>query len=401
MRGVDLYGPGFCLGKIMVSSLQPSTIEDYRALARKRLPRQLFEFVDGGSFAEETLAANRRGFANVHLRQRVLRGGGDIDLATRVLGERWAMPVGLAPVGLAGLMRRRGEVQALKAAQQAGVQFCLSTAALCSIEEVKAASVSPFWFQLYVMRDRGFVTELIARAKRAGCSALVLTVDLAVGGLRHRDVQTGMTGGLSTLGNARVALDYARRLGWLWDVALQGRPHLFGNLAAAIPDAKRLSDFYEFAAKNWCPSMDWDDVEWIRAQWDGPLVLKGILDPEDAALAVKAGVQAIVVSNHGGRQLDGVSSTIDALPALVDTVEGRAEILLDGGVRNGIDVVRAVALGARACLVGRPWALALAASGEQGVARMLGTFKRELETVLALSGLRSVDQIDRTALAAS
>lgn len=385
----------------MVASLQPSTIEDYRALARKRLPRQLFEFVDGGSFAEETLAANRRGFANVHLRQRVLRGGGDIDLATRVLGERWSMPVGLAPVGLAGLMRRRGEVQALRAAQQAGVQFCLSTAALCSIEEVQAASASPFWFQLYVMRDRGFVSELIARARRAGCTALVLTVDLAVGGLRHRDVQTGMTGGLSTLGNARVALDYARRPGWLWDVALQGRPHLFGNLAAAIPDAKRLSDFYEFAAKNWCPSMDWDDVEWIRAQWDGPLVLKGILDPEDAAVAVKAGVQAIVVSNHGGRQLDGVSSTIDALPALVDTIEGRAEILLDGGVRNGVDVVRAVALGARACLVGRPWALALAASGEPGVARMLGTFKRELETVLALSGLRSVDQIDRTTLATS
>ncbi len=385
----------------MASSLQPSTIEDYRELARKRLPRQLFEFVDGGSFAEETLAANRRDFANVHLRQRVLRGGGDIDLATSVLGERWAMPVGLAPVGLAGLMRRRGEVQALRAAQQAGVQFCLSTAALCSIEEVKAAAASPFWFQLYVMRDRGFVSELIARARRAGCTALVLTVDLAVGGLRHRDVQTGMTGGLSTFGNARVVLDYARRLGWLWDVALQGRPHLFGNLAAAIPDAKRLSDFYEFAAKNWCPSMDWDDVEWIRAQWDGPLIIKGILDPEDAALAVKAGVQAIVVSNHGGRQLDGVSSTIDALPALVDTIEGRAEILLDGGVRNGIDVVRAMALGARACLVGRPWALALAASGEQGVARMLSTFKRELETVLVLSGLRSVKQIDRTTLAAS
>jgi L-lactate dehydrogenase (cytochrome) len=385
---------------MMESSLQPSTFEDYRLLARRRLPRQLFEFVDGGSFAEETLAANRGSFAKVHLRQRVLRGGGDIDLSTRVLGERWTMPVGLAPVGLAGLMRRRGEVQALRAAQQAGVQFCLSTAALCSIEEVKAASVSPFWFQLYVMRDRGFVSELIARAKHAGCTALVLTVDLAVGGLRHRDVRTGMTGGLSTTGNARVALDYARRLGWLWDVALHGRPHLFGNLAAAIPDAKRLSDFYEFAAKNWCPSMDWDDVAWIRAQWDGPLILKGILDPEDAAQAVKAGVQAIVVSNHGGRQLDGVSSTIDALPALVDTIESRAEILLDGGVRNGIDVVRAIALGARACLVGRPWAMALAASGEQGISRMLGTFRRELETALALSGLRSVDQIDRTALAA-
>ena len=385
----------------MPSSLQPSTVEDYRALARDRLPRQLFEFIDGGSFAEESLIANRRDFAKVRLRQRVLRGGGEIDLGTTVLGERWKMPVGLAPVGLAGLMRRRGEVQALKAAQQAGVQFCLSTAALCSIEEVRAASTSPFWFQLYVMRDRGFVAELIARAKQAGCSALVLTVDLPVGGLRHRDVQTGMTGGLSAAGNARVWLDYAQRLGWLWDVALHGRPHLFGNLAAAIPDAKRLSDFYAFAANNWCPSMDWRDVEWVRKQWDGPLVLKGILDTEDAALAVEAGVQAVIVSNHGGRQLDGVSSTIDALPAIADTIAGRAEILLDGGVRNGIDVVRALALGARACLVGRPWALALAARGELGVTAMLNTIRRELATVLALSGLTSVEQIDRQTLEAS
>jgi L-lactate dehydrogenase (cytochrome) len=308
------------------------------------------------------------------------------------------MPVGLAPVGLAGLMRRRGEVQALRAAQAAGVQFCLSTAALCSLEEVKGAATRPFWFQLYVMRDRGFVSELIARARSAGCSALVLTVDLAVGGLRHRDVQTGMTGGLGMGGRASVLVDYAKRLPWLWDVAIQGRPHLFGNLVAAIPDARRLSDFYDFSRRNWDPTVSWGDIDWIRSQWNGPLVIKGILDPEDAAMAASAGAQAIVVSNHGGRQLDGVSSTIAALPGVVDAVGGRAEVLLDGGVRNGIDVLRALSLGARACLIGRPWAYALAARGEAGVAALLATYKRELEVALALAGVTRVADIDRAAL---
>ena len=385
----------------MHSSLLPSIVDDYRALARSRLPRQLFEFVDGGSFAEETLGANRRDFSDVRLRQRVLRDIGQIDLKTTVLGEPWAMPLGLAPVGLAGLMRRRGEVQALRATHAAGLQFCLSTASLCSVEEVQRAAQRPFWFQLYVLRDRGFVAELIGRARAAGCNALVLTVDLAVGGLRHRDVQTGMTGGLSLAGRARVAADYARRTSWLWDVAMQGRPHVFGNLLSAIPDAKRLSDFYDFSRRNWDPTVTWKDVEWIRSQWNGPLVIKGILDPEDAVSAVDAGAQALVVSNHGGRQLDGVSSTIAALPGIVEAVGGRAEVLLDGGVRNGIDVLRALSLGARACLIGRPWAFALAARGEAGVAGLLATFKRELETAMVLAGIPRIAEVDRRALLGS
>lgn len=385
----------------MGGSLLPSVVEDYRVLARRRLPRQLFEFIDGGSFAEETVAANRADFARLRLRQRVLRPVGEIDLSTTVLGERWAMPVGLGPVGLAGLTRRRGELQALRAAQEAGTQFCLSTAALCSLEEVAAASQRPFWFQLYVLRDRGFARELIARARVAGCAALVLTVDLAVGGLRHRDVQTGMTGGLGWSGRARVAADYAQRWSWLWDVGVRGRPHLFGNLASAVPDARRLDDFYDFSRRNWDPSVSWDDIAWIRAEWGGPLVIKGILDAEDAVQAVKAGAQALVVSNHGGRQLDGVSSTISCLPAVVQAVGGDAEVLLDGGVRNGIDVVRALALGARVCLVGRPWIWALAARGEVGVAGLLATYKRELAAALALSGLTRITEVDAAVLAAS
>lgn len=380
------------------TSLKPSTIADYRALARSRLPRQLFEFVDGGAFAEETAAANLGDFAKVKLRQRVCTGSGDVDLTTPVLGERWSMPVGLAPVGLAGLMRRRGEVQALRAVEQAGTQFCLSTAALCSIEEVADASTRPFWFQLYIMRDRGFVADLIARAKAAACSALVLTVDLPVGGLRHRDVQTGMTGNLPLVARSRVAIDRARRLNWLWDVALRGRPHLFGNLSAAIPDAKKLSDFYAFTAENFDPHVSWKDVEWIRGLWDGPLVIKGILDVEDARRAVASGAQGLVVSNHGGRQLDGVSSTVAALPAIAEAVGGRAEILLDGGLRSGVDAVRALALGANACLLGRPWAFALAGGGEQGVAGMLETFRREMSIAMSLAGVSRIDQLGQSNL---
>ncbi|MDB5913335.1 MAG: lldD [Ramlibacter sp.] len=382
----------------MSGSLLPSIVEDYRVLARKRLPRQLFEFIDGGSFAEETVAANRTDFARLRLRQRVLRPVGEVDLSTTVLGERWSLPIGLGPVGLAGLTRRRGELQAVRAAQSAGTQFCLSTVALCSLEEVAAQSRQPFWFQLYIMRDRGFARELIGRAKAAGCRALVLTVDLAVAGLRHRDVQTGMTGGLDWVGRARVAADYARRWAWLWDVGVQGRPHLFGNLLSAVPNARRLSDFYQFTRANWDPSVSWADIDWIRSEWGGPLVIKGILDAEDATQAVKAGAQALIVSNHGGRQLDGVGSTISSLPAVVQAVGSDAEVLLDGGVRNGIDVLRALALGAKACLVGRPWIYALAARGEQGVAGLLATYRRELEISLALAGLTRIADVDRNAL---
>lgn len=376
----------------------PATFDDHRAIAQRRLPRALFEYIDGGSNAELTLRANTADFERLRLRQRVLRDVDRVDVATTVLGREWPMPVGLAPVGLAGLMRRRGEVQAVRAANAQGITFNLSTVGLCSIEEVAAAATAPFWFQLYVMRDRGFVSELIARAKAARCEALVVTVDLAVTGARYRDVRNGMVGGLGLAGKIAVAAERATRLRWISDVALGGRPLVFGTLAAKLPGARSLPEFSAFVARNFDPTVTWKDIDWIRSQWDGPLVVKGLLDPADARDAVRAGVQAIVVSNHGGRQLDSAASTIAALPAVADAVGGDIEILVDGGIRNGIDVMKALACGARACLLGRPWVFALAARGEEGVTKMLQAYRRELVVGMSLAGLTSIGQIDRDTL---
>ena len=382
----------------MARALVPATFADYRELARRRLPRQLFDYIDGGSFQEVTLRDNAADLDRLRIRQQVLRDVSHIDLTTRVLGEPWSMPVAFAPVGLAGLMRKRGEVQAVRAAEAAGVPFSLSTVGLCSIEEVAAAARKPFWFQLYVMRDRGFVAEVIERAKRAGCSALVLTVDLAYTGARYRDVRNGLAGGLGARGKLAIALDGMRRLGWVRDVMLGGRPLVFGTIAPKLPHARSLHEFLGWVQGNFDPSVTWRDVEWIRGLWGGPLVIKGVLEPGDATLAAEAGAQAIVVSNHGGRQLDSVPSTIAALPAIVDAVGDRLEVLFDGGVRSGLDVVKAVALGARACFVGRAWVYALAAGGEAGVARMLATMRREMEVAMALAGVTSVAALDRSAL---
>ncbi|GGC65639.1 L-lactate dehydrogenase [Chelatococcus reniformis] len=383
----------------MGRSIVATTFEDDRQRARQRLPRQLFEFIDGGSFGEETLAANRNDFARVHLRQRVLMDVGNAVLDTEIFGERFALPLGLSPVGLAGLMRRRGEAQAVRAATAAGVPFVLSTVSLCGIEEVAAAAARPFWFQLYFLRDRDYVAKMIGRAQQAGCTALVMTVDVPVNSPRHRDAQTGMGGVPSALARAKVVADFSRRWPWLRDVAVGGRPHIFGNLAAAIPDARGLADFRSFTRANWDNAIGWKDVAWVRDQWDGPLVIKGILDPQDAAAAVAAGANGIVVSNHGGRQLDGVASSISMLPAIANAVGGRAEIFLDGGVRNAIDVLRARALGAKACFVGRPWVLALAADGEAGVARMIERFRIEMISALGLMGLNDVADVGAEALA--
>ncbi|HET7343384.1 MAG TPA: L-lactate dehydrogenase [Methylomirabilota bacterium] len=382
----------------MARALVPATFADYRALARRRLPRQLFDYVDGGSYQEVTLRDNAADLDRLRIRQQVLRDVSRLDLTTRVLGEPWAMPVAFAPVGLAGLMHRRGEVQAVRAAEAAGVPFALSTVGLCSIEEVAAAARKPFWFQLYVMRDRGFVAEVIDRAKRAGCSALVMTVDLAYIGARYRDVRSGMAGGLGLGGKLAVALDGLRRLGWMRDVMLGGRPLVFGTIAPKLPHARSLGEFVGWVQANFDPSVTWRDIEWIRAQWSGPLILKGILDAADATTAAAVGAQAIVVSNHGGRQLDSVPSTITALPAVVDAVGDRLEVLFDGGIRSGLDVVKAVALGARGCLAGRAWVYALAAGGEAAVTRMLGTMRREIEVAMALAGVTSVAAIDRRLL---
>jgi L-lactate dehydrogenase (cytochrome) len=295
-------------------------------------------------------------------------------------------------------MRRRGEVQAVRAADAAGVPFSLSTVGLCSIEEVAKATDKGFWFQLYMMRDRGFVAEVIERARQARCGALVLTVDLAFPGARYRDVRNGMAGGLDRRGKLAVALDGMRRLGWVRDVAIGGRPLVFGTIASKLPRARSLHDFLQFVLANFDPSVTWKDVEWLRSLWGGPLVIKGVLEAADARLAADAGAQAIVVSNHGGRQLDSVPSTIAALPAIVEAVGDRVEVLFDGGVRSGLDVVKAVALGARACLIGRAWVYALAALGEAGVTRTLETMRREIEVAMALAGVTSVGAIDRRLL---
>ena len=382
----------------MARALVPATFADYRELSRRRLPRQLFDYIDGGSYQEVTLRDNAGDLDRLRIRQRVLRDVSRLELSTSVLGERWAMPVAFAPVGLAGLMRRRGEVQAARAAEAAGVPFSLSTVGLCSIEEVAQASRTPFWFQLYMMRDRGFVAELIARARQARCSALMLTVDLAYTGARYRDVRSGLAGGLGFRGKLAVTLDRMRHIAWVRDVALGGRPLVFGTIASRLPNARSLPEFVEFVQGNFDPSVTWKDVEWVRTQWGGPLVIKGVLEPADAKMAADAGAQAIVVSNHGGRQLDSVPSTIVALPAIVDAVGNRLDVIFDGGVRSGLDVVKAIALGSKGCLIGRAWVYALAALSEAGVTRMLQTIRKEIEVAMALAGATSVSAIDRTLL---
>ncbi|GAA4414242.1 L-lactate dehydrogenase [Quisquiliibacterium transsilvanicum] len=376
----------------------PATFDDYRAMARARLPRQLFEYIDGGAHGELTLRANAADLDVLRLRQRVLRNVEQVDLRTTVLGREWPMPLGLAPVGLAGMMRRRGETQAVRAANAAGVTWCLSTVGLCSIEEVAGAASAPFWFQLYMMRDRGFVAELISRAKAARCEALVVTVDLAVPGLRFKDVRNGMTGGLSAAAKLAVNLERASRVRWIADVVLGGGPLVFGTLASKLPEARSLPEFHDFVRRNFDPTVSWQDIDWIRSQWDGPIVIKGVMDPEDARSAASAGAQAIVVSNHGGRQLDGAPSTIAALPAIADAVGDRVDVLVDGGIRGGLDVMKALACGARAALMGRAWVFALAAMGEAGVARLLEAARNELRVSLALAGIDAARKVDRNSL---
>jgi L-lactate dehydrogenase (cytochrome) len=378
--------------------LAPATADDYRELARRRLPRHLFDYLDGAAYEETTAAANREGFHRLQLRQRVLRDVSQLKLSTRVLGQDLALPVVLAPLGLAGAMARRAEVQAARAAEAAGVAFCESTVSTCSIEEVRAATTAPFWYQLYIMRDRGYARDLMARAGAAGCEVLVMTVDLAVMGARYRDVRNGMAGGLPLAGRLAKAWDLLSHPRWLLDVAIKGKPLMFGNLTTAVPDARSLPEFKAWVDSQFDPRITWQDLAWVRENWPGRIVLKGILDVEDAREAAAAGVDGIVVSNHGGRQLDGVAASIAALPRIADAVGDRLEILMDGGVRSGLDVVKALALGARACMLGRAWGYAVAARGEAGVAHMLAVMKSEMNVALALCGVTDVEKLDREAL---
>jgi L-lactate dehydrogenase (cytochrome) len=373
--------------------LAPASVMDYRELARRRLPRQLFDYIDGGAYAESTMRANVDDLRDIHLRQRILRDVSDIDLSVEVLGERMELPVVLGPVGLAGMFARRGEVLAARAAEQAGVRFCESTVSICSIEELEEATSVPFWFQLYVMRDRGYAEKLIGRARDAGCSVLVLTVDLPVVGARYRDTRNGMMDAISGRKKLVRAWDILSHFGWVVDVAIRGKPLTFGNLEEAVPGARSPAGFKDWVDSQFDPSVTWDDLAWVRKHWPGKLVLKGILDVEDARRAADAGAEAIVVSNHGGRQLDDVQSTISALPPIVETVGDRLEVLVDGGIRSGLDVVKMLSLGAKACLVGRAWTYAVAGGGEEGVAHVLRILREEMNVAMALTGKRSISEL--------
>ena len=377
--------------------MTPASVADFRELARRRLPRMLFDYIDGGSYGEVTLRNNVADFERVALRQRVMRDMSKLDLSLESLGQSWSMPVGLSPVGMAGMYARRGEVQAARAAKAAGVPFCLSTVGVCSVDEVAQAAAPP-WFQLYMIKDRGFVRALLERAKAAGCPALVFTVDLPVPGARRRDVRSGLSGRPDLAGRVRRVWQGAMRPAWVWDVWLHGRPHLFGNVTEAIPEARGMDDFWGWIGENFDRTCTWADLDWVRQSWDGPIVVKGVLDPDDARDAVRAGAAGLVVSNHGGRQLDGAISSIRALPRIADAVGDDLEVYLDGGVRSGLDVLKALALGAKACFVGRPWAYALGAGGGAQVDRLLSMLRAELETALVLTGCTSVRTAGRTLL---
>src|SRR4051812_45658236 len=386
------YSPDRPLG------VAPASASDYRELARRKLPRQLFDYIDGGAYEEATMRANVSDLEAVLLRQVVMRDVSVREPAVTVLGQELALPVILAPVGLAGMLARRAETQAARAAEAAGVPFIESTVSICGIEEVARATTKPPWFQLYVMRDRAYAEDLIARARAVKAPVLVLTIDLAVVGARHRDTRNAVIGPATTWAKLRRGLDLVSHTAWVRDVALKGRPLTFGNLEKAVPDAQTPDAFKEWVDAQFDPSVTWDDIAWVREQWPGRLVVKGVLDPEDARRAADAGVDGIVVSNHGGRQLDAVPSTTRALPDVVDAVGDQVEVLADGGVRNGLDVVKMMAMGARAVLIGRAWAWAVAARGEHGVRHVLKVMKADIDTALGLTGQTSIADVDRSAL---
>ncbi|MDQ0839926.1 FMN-dependent L-lactate dehydrogenase LldD [Sphingomonas faeni] len=372
-----------------------SSTGDFREAARRRLPRFLFDYADGGANAEETLRRNVSDLSSVALRQRVLRDVATIDLKTTLFGREIALPVALGPVGISGMYARRGEVQAARAAAAAGIPTCLSTVSICSIEEV-ARAAEPFWFQLYVIRDRAFMRDLITRAKIAGAEALVFTVDMPVPGARYRDAHSGMSG---PRGPLRRAVQAMGKPGWAWDVGVRGRPHMLGNLLPVLGANSGLNDYMGWLGANFDPTIQWRDLDWIRAAWDGPLIIKGILDPEDAREAARIGADGIVVSNHGGRQLDGVLSTTRALPDIAEAVGDTMTVLADGGIRSGLDVVRMLALGAQGVLLGRAWVYALAAQGEAGVTKLLDLIAREMTVAMTLTGVNRIVAIDRSILA--
>src|SRR3954471_1031808 len=367
-------------------------IADLRQRAQQTVPKMFFDYADRGAYAEETFRANRADLERIKLRQRVLVDVSQRSVATTIIGEPVPIPLALAPIGLCGMQWGDGEILACRAAQAAGIPFCLSAMSICAIEDVAAAVDKPFWFQLYVMKDRGFVRALIERAAAAQCSALVLTIDLQVLGQRHADTRNGMT--VPPELRLRNIIDIAAKPAWALSV-LRGKRKTFGNLAGHVRGMENVNSLAQWIAGQFDPALSWKDVEWIRSLWPGKLIIKGVLDVGNARLAAKTGASAIVVSNHGGRQLDGAPSSISALPSIVDAVGGESEIIFDGGIRSGQDVVRALGLGARSCLLGRAYVYGLGAGGQAGVAKAIEIIRNELDVTMALCGVSNVRDLDR------
>jgi L-lactate dehydrogenase (cytochrome) len=371
-------------------------IEDLRQLHKRRVPKAFFDYADRGSYAEETLRANRADLEQIKFRQRILVDVSKRDLSTTILGEPAALPLILAPIGLCGMQHGDGEILACRAAQAAGIPFTLSTMSICSIEDVASSVDKPFWFQLYVMKDRGFIKALIERAIAAKCGALVLTVDLQVIGQRHQDIKNGMT--VPPEWTLAKFFDFATKPAWVSGV-LRGKRRTFGNLVGHLKGTDDITALAAWTASQFDTTLNWKDVEWIRSIWPGKLILKGILDVEDAEEAAKTGAQALVVSNHGGRQLDGAPSSIEVLPQIVDVVGSKMEILFDGGVRSGQDVMRALALGAKSCMIGRAYVHGLGAGGEAGVTKAIDIIRNELSVTMGLTGVNTIAEIDDHVLA--
>jgi L-lactate dehydrogenase (cytochrome) len=372
-------------------------IEDLRQAAHHKVPRAFIDYAEAGSYAEQTLRANRDDLERIKLRQRILFDVTNRSTKTTILGEPAALPLALAPIGLCGMQHGDGEILACRAAQEAGIPFTLSTMSICSIEDVAAAVDKPFWFQLYVMRDRGFIRSLIERAAAAKCSALVLTVDLQVLGQRHQDIRNGMT--VPPELRIRNFIDIATKPAWALSV-LRGKRKTFGNIAGHLRGMENVNVLSQWVAGQFDPALSWKDVEWVKSLWPGKLILKGILDVEDARIAAKTGAAAIVVSNHGGRQLDGAPSSISALPTIVDAIGSQVELMFDGGIRSGQDIMRAIAFGARTCMSGRAYIYGLGAAGQAGVGWAIDILRRELDVSMALTGVTSIAEIDRRVITA-
>ena len=379
--------------------MRPANVADYRELARRRIPKVLFDYVDGGAFSESTLRANCDDFQKIQLRQRVLVDVSSVSMKTELLGQEMTMPMVLSPIGMAGMYARRGEVQAARAAKKAGVPMCLSTMSICDLEEVAKGAGGATWFQLYMIKDRGYMRELLQRATELGSPVLAFTVDLPVPGTRYRDVRNGMNGDDSWHLPLRRAWDGITHLPWVWDVWVNGRPHLFGNIAPAVPQARSVEGFWPWVRGSMDNALTWSHIDWLRENYPGKIILKGVQDVEDARQAVRSGFDGLIVSNHGGRQLDGAQSSITALPPIADAVGDDLTVFMDGGVRSGLDVLKAMALGAKGCFLGRSWAFGLAGGGgEAGVTHVLDIMRGELATALALTGCTDVRKAGRQLL---